>query len=141
MPTVRFYEERGLLPKPERTEGNRRTYGEADVRRLRFIRHARELGFEIEDIRALLDLAGHPDRPCGEADAIARKHLADIDDRIARLTGLRQEVQAMVDQCSGGHVRECTRPLRGRDSHRAQASGLHVRDAGHEGGHAAAHFA
>ncbi len=107
VPTVRFYEERGLLPKPERTEGNRRTYGEADVRRLRFIRHARELGFEIEDIRALLDLAGHPDRPCGEADAIARKHLADIDDRIARLTGLRQEVQAMVDQCSGGHVREC----------------------------------
>ena len=87
--------------------GNRRTYGEADVRRLRFIRHARELGFEIEDIRALLDLAGHPDRPCGEADAIARKHLADIDDRIARLTGLRQEVQAMVEQCSGGHVREC----------------------------------
>jgi Cu(I)-responsive transcriptional regulator len=107
VPTIRFYEERGLLPKPERTEGNRRTYGEADVRTLRFIRHARELGFEIEDIRALLDLAGHPDRPCGEADAIARKHLADIDDRIARLTGLRQEMQAMVEQCSGGHVREC----------------------------------
>lgn len=107
VPTIRFYEERGLLPKPERTEGNRRSYGEADVRRLRFIRHARELGFEVDDIRALLDLAGHPDRPCGEADAIARKHLADIDDRIARLTGLRQEVQAMVEQCSGGHVREC----------------------------------
>ncbi|ARO54067.1 MerR family transcriptional regulator [Methylorubrum zatmanii] len=107
VPTIRFYEERGLLPKPERTEGNRRTYGEADVRTLRFIRHARELGFEIEDIRALLDLAGHPDRPCGEADAIARKHLADIDDRIERLTGLRQEMQAMVEQCSGGDVREC----------------------------------
>lgn len=107
VPTIRFYEERGLLPTPERTEGNRRTYGEADVRTLRFIRHARELGFEIEGIRALLDLAGHPDRPCGEADAIARKHLADIDDRIARLTGLKQEVQAMVEQCSGGNVREC----------------------------------
>lgn len=107
VPTIRFYEERGLLPTPERTEGNRRTYGETDVRTLRFIRHARELGFEIEDIRTLLDLAGHPDRPCGEADAIARKHLADIDDRIARLTGLRQEMQAMVEQCSGGDVREC----------------------------------
>ncbi|GJD42334.1 HTH-type transcriptional regulator HmrR [Methylobacterium cerastii] len=107
VPTIRFYEERGLLPTPERTEGNRRTYGEADVRTLRFIRHARELGFEIEDIRALLDLAGHPERPCGEADAIARKHLADIDDRIARLTGLRQEMKAMVEQCSGGDVREC----------------------------------
>jgi Cu(I)-responsive transcriptional regulator len=107
VPTIRFYEERGLLPKAGRTEGNRRTYGEADVRRLRFVRHARELGFEVDDIKALLDLAGQPDRPCDEADAIARKHLADIDDRIARLTGLRQEVHAMVEQCSGGHVREC----------------------------------
>jgi DNA-binding transcriptional MerR regulator len=107
VPTIRFYEERGLLPTPERTEGNRRTYGDADVRRLRFIRHARELGFEIEDIRTLLDLAGQPERPCAEADAIARKHLADIDDRIARLTGLRNEVRAMVGQCAGGHVREC----------------------------------
>ncbi|MEE7450939.1 MerR family transcriptional regulator [Methylobacterium radiotolerans] len=107
VPTIRFYEGRGLLPRPERTDGNRRSYGQADVRRLRFIRHARELGFEIEDIQALLDFAGQPDRPCGEADAIARKHLADIDDRIARLTGLRQEVQAMVEQCSGGHMREC----------------------------------
>jgi len=107
VPTIRFYEERGLLPTPERTEGNRRTYGEADVRRLRFIRHARDLGFEVDDIRTLLDLAGHPDRPCGEADAIARRHLADIDDRIMRLTVLRQEVKAMVEQCAGGHVREC----------------------------------
>ena len=107
VPTIRFYEERGLLPTPERTEGNRRTYGEVDVRRLQFIRHARELGFEVDDIRALLDLAGHPDRPCGEADAIARRHLADIDDRIVRLTGLRHEVQAMVERCAGGHVREC----------------------------------
>ena len=86
IPTIRFYEGRGLLPTPARTDGNRRTYGEADVRRLRFIRHARELGFEIQAIRTLLDLADHPDRPCEEADAIARR-LADIDDRIARLTG------------------------------------------------------
>ncbi len=60
VPTIRFYEERGLLPRAARTEGNRRTYDPADVRRLRFIRHARELGFEIEDIRALLDLAEQP---------------------------------------------------------------------------------
>ncbi|MFJ7437816.1 helix-turn-helix domain-containing protein [Methylorubrum thiocyanatum] len=107
VPTIRFYEERGLLPRASRTEGNRRTYGAADVRRLRFIRHARELGFEIEDIRALLDLAEQPERPCGEVDAIAHRHLADIDDRIARLAGLRAEVQAMLDECSRGRVREC----------------------------------
>ncbi|MEE7450911.1 MerR family transcriptional regulator [Methylobacterium radiotolerans] len=107
VPTIRFYESIGLLPAPERTQTNRRTYDDDTVRRLRFIRHARELGFEVEAIRSLLDLAAHPERPCGEADAIARDHLADIDDRIARLTGLRQEVQAMVEQCSGGPVREC----------------------------------
>ncbi len=107
VPTIRFYEERGLLPRAFRTEGNRRTYGAVDVRRLRFIRHARELGFEIEDIRALLDLAEQPERPCGEVDAIARRHLADIDDRIARLTGLRAEIRLMLDQCSQGRIQEC----------------------------------
>ncbi|MGH1572373.1 MULTISPECIES: MerR family transcriptional regulator [Methylobacterium] len=107
VPTIRFYEERGLLPTPVRTEGNRRTYGDADVNRLKFIRHARELGFEVDDIRALLDLASHPEQPCAEADAIARRHLADIDDRLTRLTGLRKEVRAMLDQCSGGPVRQC----------------------------------
>lgn len=107
VPTIRFYESIGLLPAPERTQTNRRTYDDDTVRRLRFIRHARELGFEVEAIRTLLDLAAHPERPCEEADAIARDHLADIDDRIARLTGLRQEVHAMVAQCSGGPVREC----------------------------------
>ncbi|MER2268378.1 MerR family transcriptional regulator [Methylobacterium oxalidis] len=107
VPTIRFYEERGLLPMPARTEGNRRTYGEAAVRRLRFIRHARELGFEVDAIRTLLDLAGQPDRPCAEADVIARRHLEDIDDRIARLTALRTEVQAMLDSCACGQVREC----------------------------------
>ena len=100
VPTIRFYEERGLLLRASRTEGNRRTYGAADVRRLRFIRHAREVGFEIEDIRALLDLAEQPERPCEEVDAIACRHLADIDDRIARLTGLRAEIRSMLDQCS-----------------------------------------
>lgn len=107
IPTIRFYEVRGLLPTPARTEGNRRTYGMADVRRLRFIRHARQLGFEVEAIRTLLDLADHPDRPCDEADAIARRHLADIDDRITRLNGLRAEVQSMIDQCARGQVSDC----------------------------------
>ena len=106
VPTVRFYEERGLLPKPGRTEGNRRTYGEADVRRLRFIRHARELGFEIEPIRELLALAGEPDRPCESADRIAAAHLADIDHKIARLTALRAEIARMTN-CSNHSVAEC----------------------------------
>ncbi|MEL6064617.1 MULTISPECIES: MerR family transcriptional regulator [unclassified Methylobacterium] len=107
VPTIRFYESIGLLPAPERTQTNRRTYDEETVKRLRFIRHARELGFEVEAIRALLDLAAHPERPCADADVVARQQLADIDDRIERLTGLRAEIQAMLDRCTGGQVREC----------------------------------
>ena len=81
--TIRFYEDIGLLPRPPRTESNRRTYDEPDVKRLRFIRHARELGFEVDAIRQLLSLADHPDRPCQDVDRIAREHLHDIEGKIA----------------------------------------------------------
>lgn len=107
VPTIRYYEEIGLLPAPQRTDTNRRTYDGATVRRLKFIRHARELGFEVDAIRTLLELADQPARPCDEADVIARRHLGDIDDRIARLTALRAEIQAMVDQCARGSIAQC----------------------------------
>jgi DNA-binding transcriptional MerR regulator len=107
VPTIRYYESVGLLPEPDRTESNRRVYGAEAVRRLRFIRHARELGFEVGAIRQLLGLADQPDRPCHEADVIARAHLADIDQKIGRLIALRSEVQHMVDQCAQGEIREC----------------------------------
>lgn len=63
VPTIRYYEQIGLFPRPLRTEGNRRLYGEGDLRRLAFIRHARELGFEIDAIRTLLTLQDDPGRP------------------------------------------------------------------------------
>jgi DNA-binding transcriptional MerR regulator len=107
VPTIRYYEGVGLLPEPPRTESNRRTYGPEDIRRLRFIRHARELGFEVEDIRQLLALSSDPQRPCGEVDAIARKHLAEIESKIARLEGLRAEVRRMVEQCASGEIKDC----------------------------------
>ena len=106
VPTIRYYEEIGLLPSPPRTQANRRLYDAADLRRLRFIRHARELGFEIAPIRELLELAGQPDKPCEGADRIAVAHLADIDHKIARLTALRSEIARMAD-CSNHSVAEC----------------------------------
>jgi DNA-binding transcriptional MerR regulator len=106
VPTIRYYEQIGLLAAPPRTEGNRRRYDASDLRRLRFIRHARELGFEIEPIRELLALAGEPDRPCESADRIAAAHLAEIDHKIARLTALRAEVARMAD-CSNHSVAGC----------------------------------
>jgi Cu(I)-responsive transcriptional regulator len=107
VPTIRYYEGVGLMPAPPRTDSNRRTYGPEAVQRLRFIRHARELGFEVGDIRQLLLLAGDPDRSCAEVDGIARKHLANIESKISRLQSLRTEVQRMVAQCACGEVKDC----------------------------------
>lgn len=105
--TIRYYEGVGLMPQPPRTEGNRRTYRASDVQRLKFIRHARELGFDLDAIRQLLALAGSPQQPCEEADAIARMHLVDVEDRIARLVALRNELRAMVQQGSHGSIADC----------------------------------
>lgn len=107
IPTIRYYESIGLLPEAPRTGSNRRTYDEASVGRLRFIRHARELGFEVEAIRQLLTLADDPSRPCREADLLARAHLAEIESRITRLEALRDEVRRMVEGCDQGEVRRC----------------------------------
>lgn len=107
VPTIRYYESIGLLPEPPRTDSNRRTYDDAAARRLRFIRHARELGFEVDAIRQLLSLADDPGQPCAQADALARTHLADIESKIARLEALRAEVRQMVEQCAHGQVRTC----------------------------------
>jgi len=107
VPTIRYYEEVGLLPAPARTESNRRSYDAVAIQRLRFIRHARELGFEVEAIRQLLNFSDQPDRSCADVDTIARRHLAEIDEKIARLTALRSEVQRMVDEGEHGRVAEC----------------------------------
>ena len=107
VPTIRYYESVDLLPAPLRTGSNRRTYNEQDVRRLSFIRHARELGFEVDAIRELLALADQPQRPCAQADAIARAHFADIKSKIARLELLRAEVSRMLTECSQREIREC----------------------------------
>ena len=68
---------------------------------------ARELGFEVDAVRQLLDLADDPNRPFEQADAIAQTHLADIDVKIVRLSDLRAEVQRIVEQCAHGEFRDC----------------------------------
>ncbi|MEP9366676.1 helix-turn-helix domain-containing protein [Xanthobacter sp. VNH20] len=107
VPTIRFYEQIGLMPPLQRTEGNRRLYGADDLRRLSFIRHARELGFEVDAIRTLLALQDDPGQPCGTADEIARARLAEVKRRIASLTALRKELERMITECSHGKVGEC----------------------------------
>lgn len=105
--TVRYYEQIGLMPSAPRTGGGQRRYGDDQVKRLMFIRRARDLGFEVEDIRSLLDLAGRPEQPCDTVDAIAETHLAAIDRKIASLKALRREVNRMLTGCSKRRIAEC----------------------------------
>ena len=107
VPTIRYYEGIGLLPAPPRSDGNRRLYGAKAVDRLRFIRHARELGFKVEAIRELLNLAEQPQRSCAKVDALAREHLRTITSRIERLTALKAEVEHMIKTCAKGRIAKC----------------------------------
>ena len=97
-----------MLPPPPRTTSGRRVYSDIEVRRFTFIRRARGLGFELDDIRSLLDLADQPDRPCDDADTIASQHLSVIEDWLRQLTALKVELTRIVKSC-GGHrvVGEC----------------------------------
>jgi DNA-binding transcriptional MerR regulator len=107
VPTIRYYEQIGLLPVPPRTEGRQRRYGAQAVSRLRFIRHARDLGFEVEAIRELLSLSAMPEQPCEPADRIVLRHLESVERRIEQLSLLRAELRHMLDDCTQGQVREC----------------------------------
>ena len=105
--TVRYYERIGLLPSALRNEGNQRRYTHTSIRRLTFIRHARDFGFTIEAVRELLQMADVPTMPCEEVDTLAKRHLAEVEARLARLTALRNELQRMIGQCAGGSIGQC----------------------------------
>ena len=107
VPTIRYYEQIGLLSPPPRSDGGQRRYGSPEVGRLNFIRHARELGFEIDDIRELLAMSAEPQASCHQADSIARNHLLEVDRRIAGLQALRGELARMIDECGHGRVCDC----------------------------------
>ena len=107
VPTIRYYEQIGLIPEPVRTEGQQRRYPDSEVSRLNFIRHARELGFGVDDIRELLKLAAQPDQSCHEADSIVRRNLDAVERRLAQLAALRDELARMVHECQHGRICEC----------------------------------
>lgn len=130
VPTIRYYEEIGLLPAPPRSEGGQRRYGPDAMRRLNFIRHARELGFGIDEIRELLTMTQSPQASCHTADSIARKHLEDVDRRIRRLTALREELSRMVAECGHGRVCDC-RVIEVLDNH-ALCTGEHDHRGDHD---------
>jgi len=105
--TIRYYEKIGLLPAPRRTTGNYRSYAAEHLQRLGFIRRARELGFSIEDVRELLKLAAHGERPCEEVDQLVARHLETTERKIEALTRLRRELRDTLNSCKGGRIAEC----------------------------------
>lgn len=105
--TIRYYEEIGLIRAPPRTPSGRRTYGNRDQERLGFIRNARRLGFSIDQIRSLIDVAEHPAQECSSASKIARRHLAEIDEKLERLTLLRAQLAPIADGCSDDRTSNC----------------------------------
>ena len=109
VPTIRYYETMGLMPEAERTAGNQRRYTSAGLERLGFIKHARDLGFPIEAIRALIDLNDHPDKSCAAATAITASQLKDVRARIARLQRLEAELDRIAQSCTGhGSAGDCS---------------------------------
>jgi DNA-binding transcriptional MerR regulator len=107
VPTIRYYENIGIMLAPPRTEGGQRRYDETALDRLAFIAHAREMGFPLDAIRSLIELAEHPSDPCENADRIARQQLADVEKRIERLERLRRELTAMLDGHKSGVAADC----------------------------------
>jgi DNA-binding transcriptional MerR regulator len=107
VPTIRYYEQIGLLAATHRTEGNQRRYDRPALDRLKFIAHARDMGFSMESLKSMLRLSGHKEAPCADVDALVQDHLAEVDERIARLTRLRTELAAMLQSHHHGTVADC----------------------------------
>lgn len=107
VPTIRYYENIGLLETVERTTGGHRVYEEADVRRLVFIRKSRELGFSSNAIRSLLAFAAKTDRPCAEVDVLAAEHLVEITEKIHLLSAMGAALRQMLDGCHRTTIHEC----------------------------------
>ena len=105
--TIRYYERICLLPEPARSPGNYRVYKVEHLNRLSFIRRARDLGFSLAQVRALLGLADDRDHSCEAVDVIAREHLAEVRRKIADLTALRRELDSIISQCGHGTVADC----------------------------------
>ncbi len=105
--TIRFYERIGLLAPPPRSAGGHRVFGGAEVKRLNFVRRARELGFTLDQVRDLLALADGREGTCAEVEKLGRAQLVATRGRIADLKRMEGVLADMVARCAGGTVPDC----------------------------------
>lgn len=105
--TIRYYEKEGLIEAAERSHGNYRLYDDRDVERLLFIRHCRQLGISLAEIRALLAFERHPEVKCDWINQLVDQHLAAVDAQIESLGHLRRHLEELRQQCAGGKEHDC----------------------------------
>jgi MerR family mercuric resistance operon transcriptional regulator len=105
--TVRYYERIGIMPKPDRTEGGTRQYNHDHLKRLHFVKRSRELGFNLEEVRALLKLADRKDFTCGEVHSMTTDHLTAVKRKLSDLQRLEKVLKSMASECSQGEVPDC----------------------------------
>ena len=106
--TIRYYEQIALLPEPARNAGRYRVYDAADIRRLAFIRRARELGFTLDEVRTLLSLSANDGQDtCANVREVAENHLADVRAKIADLRAMEHVLADAVRHCAAGQVPGC----------------------------------
>lgn len=105
--TIRFYEAEGMIACKGRSHGNYRLYGQEQVDRLSFIKRSRDLGFTLEQVRALLALTDDPRGSCAEVDAIVVAHLAEVDSKLVALQTLRKDLAERLECCVGPSTDEC----------------------------------
>lgn len=105
--TIRYYEKIGVLPKPPRSRSGRRTFGQVEKRALVFVRRSRELGFSLDEIRALLKIGGTDRAPCGQVREIASMHLSDIRTKISDLRRLERVLADTIAKCAAGRALRC----------------------------------
>ena len=110
--TVRYYEQLGILPEPERTASGYRTYGDGTLERLRFIRDAQRTGLNLTEIRSILEIKDHGERSCEHTRDLLRRHLHDIDTQIARLTDARRTLIELAEHADSADPADCTDPHR-----------------------------
>ncbi len=105
--TIRYYERIEIMPKPDRTEGGNRQYNHDQLKRLSFIKRCRELGFSLNEIRALLEMADRKDFTCGEVHQMTMSHLVTVKHKLNDLKVLESSLKQMAAECSRGDVPDC----------------------------------
>jgi Cu(I)-responsive transcriptional regulator len=104
---IRHYEELGIIPKPSRSDSGYRKYSENDVHILRFIRHSRELGFSMKDIKQLVNLWKNKSRSSAQVKSIAKKHRDELQKKLVEIQAIISTLDDLVENCHGDERPDC----------------------------------